>query len=488
MRKRWRGFALPALAFFAVILSTGAHGAEVLTLGDFLEKATRSNPDIFAQLQRLAESEALEQQGRAVYDIVFNLHYSRLYDRPFSEYSSVKIREQTIDGAGASLGWTAPYTGTRVRGGMDYFRNRITLDAPSAAPPFTPERITADLYNPDIFMEIQQPLLRNWLGIIDSFPLRQAELNRRIMRETVEESIETVLADLYNLYFDWYLAHNRLAIFEKNVVNGEALLRQVVQRHRTGLADLSDLSKTRIMNIEYVKARDLQRSRTENLDAKLLRWSYGEVRAASAPRHVPEKLLEVPRHSGASFDIAGTRQMRILELSRRLLERKLEKEKSELLPDLSAVFTYRFRNYDLNRRESAESFDYNTYSAGLSLTYPLGNSLAGGRVGETRAAIRKWAHDAAAFERWLTQSYLETRRMIEAYDTVLAQDDELLKNALVQLEAEERKYRQGRSDLFFTIQARNSALGYELMRITDYAQLKTLEIQMLALMDRIRRR
>ncbi|MBP7604758.1 MAG: hypothetical protein KBA15_12555, partial [Spirochaetes bacterium] len=79
MRKRWNGLALPALIFFAVLFSTGAAGApgaEVLTLGDFLEKATRSNPDIFAQLQRLGESEALEQQSRAVYDIVFNLHYS----------------------------------------------------------------------------------------------------------------------------------------------------------------------------------------------------------------------------------------------------------------------------------------------------------------------------------------------------------------------------------------------------------------------------
>ena len=491
MRKRWKGLALPALIFFAVLRSTGAAGApgaEVLTLGDFLEKATRSNPDIFAQLQRLGESEALEQQSRAVYDIVFNLHYSRLYDRPFSEYSSVKIREQTVDGAGASLGWTAPYTGTRVRGGMEYFRNRITLDAPSAVPPFTPERVTADLYNPDIFVEIQQPLLRNWLGIIDSFPLRQAEFNRRIMRETVDESIETILVDLYTLYFTWYLAHNQLSVFEKNVANGDALLRQVTQRHRTGLADLSDLSKTRIMYIEYVKARDLQRSRTENLDAKVLRWSYGSVNAEGTPRHLPEKLLEIPRRSGAAFDIAGTRQMRILELSRRLLERKLEKEKSELLPDLSAVFTYRFRNYDLNRKESVESFDYNTYSAGLSFTYPLGNSLAGGRVEETRAAIRKWAHDAAAFERWLAQSYTETRRMIEAYDTLLARDDELLKNALIRLEAEERKYRQGRSDLFFVIQARDSVLAYELTRITDYVQLKTLEIQLLALADGIRKR
>ncbi|RPI91352.1 MAG: hypothetical protein EHM32_10740, partial [Spirochaetales bacterium] len=77
----------------------------VLSIRDFVEQATLNNPDIFAQLDRLRESEALEQQGRAVYDIVFNLHYSRLYDQPFSDYSSVKIREQTTDGVGAALQW-----------------------------------------------------------------------------------------------------------------------------------------------------------------------------------------------------------------------------------------------------------------------------------------------------------------------------------------------------------------------------------------------
>jgi len=78
--------------------------------------------------------------------------------------------------------------------------------------------------------------------------------------------------------------------------------------------------------------------------------------------------------------------------------------------------------------------------------------------------------------------------MIEAYDTLLERDDELLKNALIRREAEERKYRQGRSDLFFVIQARDSVLAYELTRITDYVQLKTLEVQLLALQDGIRMR
>lgn len=476
------------LAFFVLAAGGVVRSAEpVLSLCEFLERATVNNPDIFAQLDRLRESEALEQQSRAVYDIVFNLHYSRLYDRPFSEYSSVKIREQTTDSAGAALQWNVPHTGTRLRGGFDYHLNRITMDAPSTVPPFPMERITADLYNPDIFIEVQQPLLRNWLGVVDSFPLRQSRLNRRIMRETVDESVEVIMADLYGLYISWHLSHSQLAIYEKNVANSGILLRQVVQRYRNGLADLSDLSKTRIMNIEFIKARDLQKARFENLSMKISRWYYGQDRSGALPRHTPETGLSVPRLPDSPFDIGRTRQMRILNLTRHLLEQKLEKEKSELLPDLSAMFSYRLRNYDLNRNESVQSYNYNTYSAGLVFAYPLGNNLAGGRVEETRAAIKKWGHEAAAFERNLSQACTETRRMIRTYAAILEQDGELLSNALVQLETEERKYRQGRTDLYFVIQARNSLLNYELLRITDYAQSKSLEIQLLGLMDQIRK-
>ena len=56
------------------------------------------------------------------------------------------------DGA---MAWSA---GKQVRA-RDAKGEIKTFDAPSAVPPFTPERVTADLYNPDIFVEIQQPLL-----------------------------------------------------------------------------------------------------------------------------------------------------------------------------------------------------------------------------------------------------------------------------------------------------------------------------------------
>lgn len=485
--------ALIALAALAASILAGRGtaaaqaGEAVLPMVKFVEVATINNPDIFAQLTRLGESEALVEQSRAVYDIVFNVHYSRLYDKPYSEFSSVKIREQTTDTLGSSLAWNVPYVGTRVRGGFDYYWNRITVDTPTAIPPFTPQRLSVDLYSPDIFVEVQQPLLRNWLGIVDSFPLRQAKLNRLVVKETVNESMESIMTDLFGLYLRWYLAYHQLQIYTKNVVNSELLLKQITQRYRAGLTDLSDVSKTRIVTTEYTKSRDIQSTRFQNLSSKINRWYYGMEGAAKRPAHVPEHELVIPPPQFSHFTISRTRQMRILDLTKRLLQQQLEKERSELLPELNAVFSYHPRNYDTSRIESIQRYDYNNYTAGLTFNFPLGNSLAQGNIEETRVALRKWGNDVASFERSYTQTYGDFRNTIAAYEKLLRQDDDLVAQSRTYVAAEEKKYNQGRGDLYFVIQARNMLLNYELLRNTDYAELKSLNIQLLNLMDQTRK-
>ncbi len=460
-------------------------GDKVLGLNEFLQGAIAANPDIFRELAKVRESGAVEIQSRAVYDIVFNVHYNRMYDRPFSDYSSVKIHEQTTDNAGANIQWAVPGAGTRVRAGLDYYWNRINLTLPSQSFPYTPYQRNVDLYNPEIFAEVQQPLLKNWLGIIDDFPVKQAKLNALIMKETADESIETVISDLYGLYFSWFLAHRQFEIYSRNVVNSEALLKQINEKFRSGLAERSDVSKVKIMNIEFLKAWDLQGTRLENITRKVVKWYTGDGNAADAAEFVPESELVLPRDPGRGFSVADTRQMKILNLSKEILEYKLRESKSELLPDLNFLLSYRLRNYTLQRDKSFSEFNHNNYTAGLVLTYPLGDHRGSGRYEETRASLKKWGFEVESFERAYGQTYGELRKLITAYDTVMARDEELLAQARVQLQDEEKKYREGRSDLYFVIQYRTSLATYELLRATDYTDSRNLAVQLLGLMDEI---
>ncbi|TAL29623.1 MAG: TolC family protein [Spirochaetes bacterium] len=475
------------IAMCALCLPAMARGADtapsVLTLREFIDGAILHTPEIFRELARIREAESAELQAKAVNDIVFDLHYNKLHETPYTKYSSSRIQEQDTDNAGAGFSWISPWTGTRVRGGVDYNRSALRVNR-SLTP--VPDIIDAKLYNPEAYIEVQQPLLKNWLGMLDRFPVRQAELNRLIMRETVDESIETVIADLYNLYFSWYLAWHQQDIYAKNVKNGEDLVATVANKFANGLSDVGDVARARIVAVEYAKARDLAATRLGYLSQKVYRWCYNRP---AQPGEIiePEKELVLPARVPENFSIYSTRQMKILNLSREVLARTLERDRNALLPDLNLSLSYRARNYALDGKDSLDRFPYPVYSAGAALSYPLQNSLGEGRVEETRAILKRWEQDLRAFERNYSQSVDELRDTVRAYETVIRQDEELIAQAGVQLAADERKYLQGQSDLYFVIQDRNALLNYELIRITDRVDARRILVQLLGLMDEIKK-
>ncbi len=480
------GAMLP-VALCAILIPSAVRAAgpapHVLTIREFIDGAVLHTPEIFRELARIRESESVEIQAGAVNDIIFDLHYNRLHDRPFTQYGSSRILEKDTDNVGTGLSWISPWTGTRIRGGVEFNRSALLVNQS----PLTPNLINAILYNPEAYLEVQQPLLKNWLGIIDRFPVRQAELNRLIMKQTVDESIESIIVDLYNLYFSWYLAWHQQDIYSRNVKNGEDLVATVANKFANGLSDIGDVARARIVAIEYAKARDMAAVRLGYLSQKVYRWCYNKPAPSADPGLIPADALELPARVPEHFSIYNTRQMKILNLSRELLLKTLERDRSELLPELTAMFSYRARNYTLERGEAFASLPYPNYAAGATLTYPLQNSLGEGRLEQTRAMLKRWDHDLKAFERNYAQSVDELRETARTYEGVIRQDDELIAQAGVQLAADERKYFQGQSDLYFVIQDRNALLNYELVRITDQVDSRRVLVQLLGLMDEIRK-
>lgn len=480
------------LCFLAAVLflALPAHGITqtVLTLDEFLGGSVERNPEIFRELARIRESEAAELQTKAVHDIVFNLHYNKLYERPFSRYTALDVDRQDSDNAGAGLQWAVPGLGARLRAGFEYTRRHLSLGDSPLNKLLAGNRQSVTIYNPELYIELQQPLLKNWLGIVDEFPIRQARLNRLVMQETVDESIETIISDLYGLYLDWFHAHRRFGILEKNASNGESLVRTVSAKQRAGLSDATDVARARITSIEAQKARDSAALRLRNLTRKVYVWSSGDMNPPENPAIVPQESIELRFKRPQGFTLHTCRQMKILDITREALELKLRKEKNEILPELNLTLSARARDYAERPGVALEGFNYPAYAAGLSLSYPLSNSLARGRVEETRALLKKWDEDVRQFQRSYAQAIEELERTSALYETILARDDELVEQARIRLREEERKYLQGRSELHLVIADRNELLGYELVRFGDYVDSKRVLIQLMGLMDAIKKR
>lgn len=484
--RAWIARALAAMLFLALPVSGDAQ--TVLTLEEFLSASVDRNPEIFRELARIRESEAAELQTKAIHDIVFNIHYNRLYEEPFSRYTALKVDREDTDNLGAGLQWAIPGLGARLRAGFEYTRKHLSLGDSPFNSLLAGNKQSVTIYNPEFYVELQQPLLKNWLGIVDEFPIRQAKLNRLVMQETVDESIETILSDLYGLYLNWYHAHRQFETLEKNAANGEALVRTVAAKYRTGLSDATDVARARITAIEALKARDSAAVKLQNLTRKIYVWKSGNQNPPKAPGIIPQESLELRFRRPEGFSLHTCRQMKILDITREALELKLRRERNELLPELNLNLSARARNYAEHPGVALDGFRYPAYAAGVSFNYPLSNSLGRGRVEETRALLKKWSEDVRQFERSYAQAIEELEKTVLLYETILARDQELVEQARIKLREEERKYRQGRSDLYFVIVDRNELLGYELVRFSDYVDSKRVLVQLMGLMDEIKKR
>jgi multidrug efflux pump subunit AcrB len=483
---------LSLMLLLLTFLSAGAlHSIEskVIKLSDFIKDSKNNNPEIFSKLTELKTSKSKEIQAKAIRDIVFNFHYNNLSDKPFSDFDAVQVTDQNTVNMGIELGGIVPKLGTRVRTGVEYNEHNLKFNSTPLLP-FT----EIDYYNPEIYLSLSHPLLKNWLGIIDELPIRQSELNNLIVKESVEEGIENIISGFYGMYFDWYLLYHQHRIYKTQLKNSKILLDQTEKKYKRGLADKSDLSKVKVMKLEYSKATDSVGLHLKSKTDKIYTWKTGKQplsglpaeagkQPQAAPDIIPEEELTTKDVNTSGFSIDNTRQMKILSLSKSILDYRLAKEKNENLPELDLVFSGKKRNYTTDSEKAFEGLNYENYLVGVTFKYPFGSHLSKGRIKETSAKLEKWDKDAENYRRVYTRSYEELKNILKVYEKALEYDRKLIKQAEIQSTEEEKKYKQGRSDLFFVIQYRNTLLNYRLAYLKDYTDYKKAIIQLFTLLD-----
>jgi len=237
------------------------------------------------------------------------------------------------------------------------------------------------------------------------------------------------------------------------------------------------------MNLEYKKARERAYTRFISLSEKIYKWQNN---IDSVPENLairPEDKINIPDFQNTSFSLSNTRQMKILNLSKQLLKETLQKNKSELLPELNFIFSYKLRNYTFDKGKAFSEFDYNNYTVGLELNYPLGNLKSRGQMKEIKSKLIQWNYNVQNFQRNYNQSYNELVKILNTYINILQFDRDLMEQSKILINEEEKKYHQGRSDLYYIIENKKNLLTYNLAYIQDYIAYKKVQIQLLGLKD-----
>ncbi len=473
----------------------------IIPIQVFVEKAIKNSPEIMSELIKLKGAESLEIQSHAIYNAYLNAAYHFAYQNPQSaSQSNAGIVEQWSDDFNLSLSKVIPQLGTKMKAGISYQQTK----ASSMIPDYTSLQIVGgtnistnnlkymmidnSAFNPEFYFQLSQPLLRNWFGILDRFPIKQAEFNRMITEETINESIENIIMNLYLIYFEWYSVYHQYQIFVENVKNSDKMLKQLKEKQKYGLVEQTDIDQALMVNIEFKKTRDILEVNIKRLTKKILYWMYGSIVIPWDAVFIPESELFLPPIPAGNFPSSMSRQMRILEMAKGLLEFQLKKEKNEYLPDLNLVFQYSFANTsaDPNNVFVLSNFTHNFY-VGVEFSMPIGEDLSKGKVKETKAKLQKWVKDVENFERNYNQAMVDLNDMMSVYQKALEYDDLLIKTAISRINGEKKKYEQGRSDLYFVIQTEITLVNYKLTKLKDYVELNKLRLQFLGLIDQLKK-
>lgn len=491
------------LAAFLILLTVMSNLAfsdemHVITLRQFLSETVSDNPEIYAALTKIRDAESLQTQSRALYNLYLDTSYYHQYQHPQDVTSSnFGIVEQYGDMFDMNVSGAIPALGSRYRAGIQIGQTYIQGYLPDISTiEMSGTNIVLDnmgyiltnveMYQPSWYFEFQQPLLKNWMGILDRFPLRQTDLNREITEISVNETIETIIIDLYKVYFDWYVAYHSREIFAESVSNSESLIGQIRQKLAYNLVERSDLDQVLIMNIEYKKARDQLSVNVDIMLKKIYYWMTDEIELPTGIEFIPENeilLPEIPVGDHSPFD---TRQIAMLKLAKQLLLYELEKIRNDMMPELNLMFQYSFGNSTDNPYHAYDLSDFNgNYTIGLEFSYPFGESAGRGAMEATKAKLIKWENDVTTFERYYRQGLLDLEKMMKVYANILNYDKELIRLSESIVREEENKYLQGRSDLYFIIQDKDKLVQYKLTYLKDYVEYQKICLQYLGLIDRI---
>lgn len=273
--------------------------------------------------------------------------------------------------AGIGVGSLIPYSGTKWsvnlthnsyldgriyygNGGSDKFQN----------------------YYPSLTIEVTQPLLRNFFGALDRYPIKNAEYSLTIAKLQRRLDDTSVLASYQKIYYQWIMYEKLLSYYRSMYITARNFENQMRARYQNGLIDNDSYQNARSQTMVY---SDYYAQNRVFLDSLLTSIAF----------FIPDITNYSPDHAAwdAYLNLGSNMEMenvafgdsvngQIAYQSRLQAEYVLEAMKSGNLPNLSVVGSVNLNGITPNTTGYFKSFGSMTnvdFFAGVQFSYPIGD-------------------------------------------------------------------------------------------------------------------
>ncbi len=445
-----------------------------ISVSDAVLMSLEHNPSIRVQRLQPKIVQTREDAARAVFDPVLSGGISRDRQngplRAFQSSTNSMVettRDNTV--AQAGLSETLP-TGTRIElGGQTSIDHPVFNNTASR-----------------IGLAVTQPLLEGAGTGANLAVLRQSQLDTQISVFELGGYTLALVAEVEKAYWGYVQSREERKVYRDSVNVAEQQLRETQERIRVG----------KLARLESVAAEAELASRREALIAAETRLTLARLRLIrllnpSAPEPwslVPEALdqptppattlEDAEKHVAAA--LAGRPDLNQARLSISRGELELVRTRNGLLPKMDVFVTLGRSGYASTFRDSTEGEEARGYDvgAGLQVAYPLRNRAAGADY--RRAAVsRQQAEEALTNLCQLAQEDVRVAWVMA--ETAGTQVEAARATQTLQerkLEAEQSRFKEGKSTSLLVAQAERDLLAAKLSTIDGLIAVLTTRIDL----------
>ena len=485
--------------FFNFFIFAQTNEYTILHYTQYMERIKALIPEM--KLTASQESNAANNltKAKSSGDVKFDLQAGAIgMQSHFDEYSFFPTSDFNYNGfrIGAGFSGLIPYSGTRwsIEIKHDSFFgdfNTGDISLPVDTPFGTingklPNLSTNNFkyYYPSIKIQIAQPILRDFFGKLDRYPIKDAEYQLTIakLKRIIDDN--SVLTSYQKIYYQWIMARKLIALYDEMIREAKTFENQVYKRYTSRVIDNDSYQNAKRQTLKYIEAKD----KSELMLKKIIRNIQFFIPEENIIPNEDDWTQTLDTSINAKVDIVPFLESAQGQMAYQLKLRSeyaLSIMKNNALPDLSIVGSVSLSSLDDSGYfKSFSSMTNVDYFVGLMFSYPIGGRDAKAKMEDAYAALNAVTADFDRVNRDFDVQIGTYYDEFEAYKKML-ENKKLEVNAIVsRIRTQNTKFRQGRLPIDEIInarldlsQARAELLNLEYMIIStvmDYNSLVLL--------------
>ena len=257
------------IILFAIYSSVFAQRREtILTYDKYMERIESLIPEM--KLTASTESNAYNDLIRAKSsgDVKFDLQAGAIGTQNyFEQYVIFPQSTFRYNGfrIGAGFSGLIPYSGTRWAVKIQHDGYFGDFDSGNISFPFTagqkmvlPSLRTNNFkyYSPSIKIEIAQPILRDFFGKLDRYPIKDAEYQLTIAKLKRMIDDNSVLNSYRKLYYQWIMARKLISFYNDMIKGAKDFENRAKRGYTNGVIDNDSYQNAIRQTLKYIEARD----------------------------------------------------------------------------------------------------------------------------------------------------------------------------------------------------------------------------------------